>query len=781
MKQLISKLYCQDKLIATLTFAILFTAFNPPTLAQNMSGFSLYQQDCSQVSFEIGDQGDCVRALQIQLNNWGFPLRLTEPLEVTGTYDLATQNALGQLRYLFNINYYNDEILNQAIWASNFSGLIQLLEHEEAEVRIGVSRAIGSLGARPSAWVGSKESGYDFGVADICSKPMIAAILPLVALLNDEDPRVVGSAANALSNISSKAVPALANPTLIKLLEHEKTEIRKIAAETLGAIGPDAASVAVGPLIRSLEDPSMREKALQALQDMGTAAIPPLVRYLDDDNPIVRRYVAESLGNLGFIAQAAVEPLTYRLEDENPYVRGAARNALKSIQFEPAMDQLLQAIREEELSEIQDRYVDDFITLTYLFRESSIDAMIKLLEEEDSPEVILAVTMALGNIGPEAKAAAEKLANLLETRPTHNQDDPHVVYVHRFAAIEALGKIGSGAEVAVEPLIDLLKTRPDNGSDYSLQRVAIETLGNIGPGAEAAVEPLIDLLKTRPDNGSDYSLQDVAIQALGDIGPEAMASAKSILRIFEESKCNNSSSWFSENTSLCISAAKALIQIIPNSEFALNFDYLKQFFDNSDDIDELFETYLDLLKILKIDPSLTSDIDSFSSFLIMQALNVKEENFYGNYDSGAGSGRKLFSIDLAILHSLPPNLIHSLLDILENKDYNFKARYAAAFILGYIEPKDVIIESLMEVVNSPDEDFDIRWIVASSLSRLGQNMDYFFDMFNLVNPVVTICPIEKMLDPYTGYCESKESAGAGGRGWRTYFGNLYNRNGNKNE
>jgi HEAT repeat protein len=779
MTQLTCKLYYQNKLIAILAFAILLIPSSPPTLAQDMPEFSLPQQDCSQVSFEIGDQGDCVRALQIQLNNWGFPLRLTEPLEVTGTYDLATQDALGQLRYLFDINYYNDDddrILNQVIWASNFSGLIQLLEHEDAEVRIGVSRAIGSLGARPRAWM-HRVSGYGFGGADICSKPMIAAIPPLVALLNDEDPRVVGSAANALSGISSKAVPALANPTLIKLLEHEKTEIRKIAAETLGAIGPDAASIAVGPLIRSLEDPSMREIALQALQDMGTAAIPTLVRYLDDDNPIVRRYAAESLGNLGFIAQAAVEPLTYRLEDENPYVRGAARNALQSIQFKPTMDQLLQAIREEEFSEIQDRYVDDFITLTYLFRESSIDAMIKLLEEEDSPNVILAVTMALGNIGPEAKAAAEQLANLLETRPTHNQDDPYVVYEYRLAAIEALGNIGSGAEVAVEPLIDLLETRPDNDSDYSLQSAVIKALGNIGPGAEAAVEPLMDLLEIRPDNDSVYSLQPVAIEALGNIGPEAAASAKSILRIFEESKCNNSSSWFSENTSLCISAAKALIQITPNPEFALSFDSLNQFFDNGEDIHGAFQIYLDLLRILEIEPSLTPRIDSSSSFLIMQALNIEEENFYGGYDSG--SSRKQFSIDLAMLHSLPPNLIHSLLSILENKNYNFKARYSAAFILGYIEPTDAITESLMEVANSPDEAFDIRWMAASSLSRLGQEMGYFFDMFNLVNPVATICPIEKMLDPYTGYCESKESAGAGGRGWRGYFGDLLNENNNK--
>jgi HEAT repeat protein len=116
---------------------------------------------------------------------------------------------------------------------------------------------------------------------------------------------------------------------------------------------------------------------------------------------------------------------------------------------------------------------------------------------------------ALGQIGPDARAAVPVLNDLLK------DTDSSVVK----AAADSLGRIGPDARGAVPALIEAMQDR-----DVEVRRQVVVALGRIGPGAVAAVPALTDALqnKSRPERWR-YA------QALGDIGPEAK-SALPVLR-----------------------------------------------------------------------------------------------------------------------------------------------------------------------------------------------------------------------------------------------------------
>jgi len=82
------------------------------------------------------------------------------------------------------------------------------------------------------------------------------------------------------------------------------------------------------------EDAVSRRRAIAALGDLGTGAVPAvpmLARALADENPFVRQEAAETLGKIGPDAAAAVPALAKALEDPDPGVRRSAAAALAAI------------------------------------------------------------------------------------------------------------------------------------------------------------------------------------------------------------------------------------------------------------------------------------------------------------------------------------------------------------------------------------------------------------------------------------------------------------------
>jgi HEAT repeat protein len=95
------------------------------------------------------------------------------------------------------------------------------------------------------------------------------------------------------------AAGAPAAPALIKALGDWSENVRRAAAEALGAIGDPQA---VPPLIQALGDWSenVRRAAAEALGKLGDRqAVPALIKALGDSDWVVRCNAAEALGKLG--------------------------------------------------------------------------------------------------------------------------------------------------------------------------------------------------------------------------------------------------------------------------------------------------------------------------------------------------------------------------------------------------------------------------------------------------------------------------------------------------
>ncbi len=208
------------------------------------------------------------------------------------------------------------------------------------------------------------------------------AMTTLRHALRDKDWRVAQSAAEALSQIGSKAAPAIpeltlllqhakpalrlmaswtlqkvgvaALPKLRQLLHNPKPFVKIIAAETIGLLGPAAASVAPS-LVDTLLDKSwhVRREAAWALYRMGPAIgahipmgmIPVLINTLQDKQWSVRYGVAHTLGWMGPRSRMVIGWFGQRTvstsgalrklikHDPKPRVRHAAQQALYRVMF----------------------------------------------------------------------------------------------------------------------------------------------------------------------------------------------------------------------------------------------------------------------------------------------------------------------------------------------------------------------------------------------------------------------------------------------------------------
>jgi len=144
--------------------------------------------------------------------------------------------------------------------------------------------------------------------------------------------------------------PNAAAARLIELLQDEDPRIRLTAAQALGKIAaPDTA----GALLRSLDDadPSVRAMSAWALGRLGEAVLDPagleLVNRLDDPSPAVKLAAAEALGEIGG-TQTIVELLTERLRHADVESRRAAVRALTWLEAESAHHALITALSDSD-------------------------------------------------------------------------------------------------------------------------------------------------------------------------------------------------------------------------------------------------------------------------------------------------------------------------------------------------------------------------------------------------------------------------------------------------
>ncbi|MDB6065623.1 MAG: repeat protein [Pedosphaera sp.] len=203
------------------------------------------------------------------------------------------------------------------------------------------------------------------------------------------------------------------------------------------------------------------EGADEAVRHIGTNAIPTLLRRL----------------------RAKDSPLTLRL------VGLAKKQHVFEVKFASAWDKQVEGLH-------------GFHALGTNGKDA-VPELIRMYEQDSSPESRFSVTFALGCIGPAAGQAVPMLVRSLgDSKPNP-----------RSTTARTLGQIHSHPEIALPALVKCL-----NDYDFLVRLAAAEAIGAFGSDAKEAVP---DLLKLLAD--SNAKVQNAAKESLKKIDPEAAA------------------------------------------------------------------------------------------------------------------------------------------------------------------------------------------------------------------------------------------------------------------
>ena len=270
------------------------------------------------------------------------------------------------------------------------------------------------------------------------------------------------------------------------------------------------AKEALAAAVKALRDPDklVRQKACQALGEMGSEAVLALMTALNDMDYQVRYSALDALGNIGPEAKEAVPTLTKLFQDGDNRVRMRAAKALGNIGPEamPAAPALIRALSDEG-SGLGATAAEALVKMG----PETVPALAKALQEEDFAFRRVKIVSLLGKMGSKAVPA---LRAAVEDKQT---------WV-RWNATDVLGNIGPEAKGAAPALLKALRD-----ADVVLRWKAAESLGNIGPQAEGAVSALTDALE---DDSGIARMQTAS--ALGRMGPEAKQAIPALKKALQD-------------------------------------------------------------------------------------------------------------------------------------------------------------------------------------------------------------------------------------------------------
>ncbi|HQP71245.1 MAG TPA: HEAT repeat domain-containing protein, partial [Methanoculleus sp.] len=323
----------------------------------------------------------------------------------------------------------------------------------------------------------SRDKGLWWNAARTLGEIGEAAIGPLIDLMQQADDEVRPLAAMALAEIGAAGIDPL-----IRMLENP--DIRSTAAEALVRIGEPAAEACIQSL--NTADGEIESALREILCAIGDPAIPGLIQALIAGPQRLRSRVADILGEMGWepwsdaeracylisreewtevalMGSAAVEPLIRALNDDDGRVRREAAATLGEIGDPAAVGPLVASLADKSVAPAAAEALA-------AIGEPAVSPVLALLDEGGSDTAMESAVEVLGRLGE--PAAVPHLIEFLR----RGRDR-----LHR-KAIDALAGIGEPAADAIIPLL---------GEEREAQAGAMAALAGIGgPAIPALVKAL---------------------------------------------------------------------------------------------------------------------------------------------------------------------------------------------------------------------------------------------------------------------------------------------------
>lgn len=223
-------------------------------------------------------------------------------------------------------------------------------------------------------------------------------------MLRDTDPYVRRDACYAVSDSRDDSHI----PDLVGVLKDENPGVKEAALNALISIGGRGVAEAVCPMLR-LEDVSLRNVAIEILQQVGSEGLDILTSMLKDPDDDVVKFAVDIIA--GIKEAEGVKLLGPLVRHRNPNVRGSVAVCLGRIEAKGAAAILLELLDDSEewvqfsaveglgflKDQIAVRPLLDLIEKeTGLVREAAIDALSRIAGPEDSMSVLKNIGSLIG-------------------------------------------------------------------------------------------------------------------------------------------------------------------------------------------------------------------------------------------------------------------------------------------------------------------------------------------------------------------------------------------------
>lgn len=348
------------------------------------------------------------------------------------SFQLAVEAARSR-KHQYEFNQFVQEMCTRRGTAATVRVLGAMMQHEDERVRLTSLGALCLLG---------RESED--------------AILIMIGLLQDSNPRFSKGAKDALCGIGKPAVGPLE-----KTLATGSNATRISAVDTLGTIGAEAAS-AMPELIRACQhgDPSLREWAMWALTRIEVDLFPMTAEFieaLDDENRALRRHARDALVQIGArsvpaLLRARASSSDKIAERVNDVLESMGLNAAEgAIDVIGDADPIIRAGAAEVLGHHTSTHTHAIVCL------------LDLLEDGDESVRIQAATSFL-SLDSNPREPMDTLCTIVQDRNSS----------HRSLAIRVLGKFGKRAEEAIPTLEKAL-----DDDDGDVREIAASSLRQI--------------------------------------------------------------------------------------------------------------------------------------------------------------------------------------------------------------------------------------------------------------------------------------------------------------